>query len=312
MSLLSALLRLADILDESRRRATRERARTLELDLDSQTHWWRHYYTEDVTFDPRERVITIWFDFPPDRQVDYEGVVPLLQIPQINAELQRHANVLLRYGLGWIVQQKSQRKIYSTADRMPEEVLIAMLKQLLHHRQADEEKRRRLALTRFKEARPTIERRLRLLNDHKPPMDPGAYLLELSNIAFDLFDLGGRTSARWTLYSRYIEGMQHLSLDDRIRIGMRLLGVLVEDGYDFQAMELVQKMASSFQALPQDDKRRFEYAKLEIKALVSACAYPEAKAAINSALQWASPEDTASLTAELTEMELLQGDFEPD
>ena len=41
--LLSALLRLADILDESRRRAVREKARTLELDLDSQTHWWRHY-----------------------------------------------------------------------------------------------------------------------------------------------------------------------------------------------------------------------------------------------------------------------------
>lgn len=63
MSLLSGLLRLADILDESRRRATRERERTLELDLESQTHWWRHYYTENVTFDANHRTITIWLIF---------------------------------------------------------------------------------------------------------------------------------------------------------------------------------------------------------------------------------------------------------
>ena len=42
MGLVSGLLRIADILDESRRRATREKARTLLLDLTSQTHWWRH------------------------------------------------------------------------------------------------------------------------------------------------------------------------------------------------------------------------------------------------------------------------------
>ena len=45
MALLAGLLRIADILEESRRRATREKARTLMLDTYAQTHWWRHYYT---------------------------------------------------------------------------------------------------------------------------------------------------------------------------------------------------------------------------------------------------------------------------
>ncbi len=46
MELLSALLRLADILDEGRRRAPREKAATLALGSEAQMHWWRNYYTK--------------------------------------------------------------------------------------------------------------------------------------------------------------------------------------------------------------------------------------------------------------------------
>ena len=310
LPLLSALLRLADILDESRRRATRERARTLELDLDAQTHWWRHYYTEGVTFDPRDRIITIWFDFPPDRLPEYKMVVPVLQIPLIEAEIARHAGVLLKNGLGWSVRYKSQSKPYSNAEEMPETVLTAMLKQLASRRAAADEQQRLLALTRFQEARPSIERRLQSLKDREPSMDPGDSLLELSNIAFDLFDLGGRISARWALYHRYLESLQHLSLDDRLRIGTRLLEVLVDDGQDFEAAQLLQKLTPLFQTLPISDERKGAYAKLEIRTLIAACAYEEAKAAITAALQWAAPAEKASLTADLAEIELLQGDFE--
>ncbi len=309
LSLLCALLRLADILDESRRRATREKARTLELDLDAQTHWWRHYYTEGVTFDATDRIITIWFDFPPNHLTDYKGVVPLLQIPQIEEELQRHAQVLLKNGFRWTVRQQSESKPYSNTEEMPEAVFTAMLKQLAWRRQAEDEERRLLALSQFQEARPSIERRLTTLKDREPSTEPGVYLLELSNIAFDLLDLGGRTSARAVLYSRYANGLQHLQLDDRIRIGMKLLEVVVDDGQHFESTQLIQQLAPSFQSLPQDDDRKHKYAMLEIKALISACAYPEAKAAIQSALQWVSPAEAVSLSADLAEIELLQGDF---
>ncbi len=55
MGLLAGLLRVADILEESRRRATRPKARTLMLDITSQMHWWRHYFTEDIVVNERSR-----------------------------------------------------------------------------------------------------------------------------------------------------------------------------------------------------------------------------------------------------------------
>ena len=91
---------------------------------------------------------------------------------------------------------------------------------------------------------------------------------------------------------------------------MKLLEVLVDDGQEFEAMQLIEKIAPSVHALPQEDDRRRRYATLEIRALISACAYPEAKGAIKSAMQWASPAEAAALTADLAEIELLQGDFE--
>jgi hypothetical protein len=312
LTLLSALLRIADILDESRHRAVRERERTLELDLNSQTHWWRHYYTENVTIEPQSRIIKLWFDFPPARKEEYEKIVPLLQIPQIEAELKRHEILLLQNRMGWTLRHESRATPYSAVEEMPEEVLTAMLKQLENRRRAEDEERRLLALTRLQEARPSIERRLKSLEERKPSLEPGAYLLELSNIAFDLFELGGRVSARWALYFRYIEGLQHLSLDNRVRIGMKLLEVLVEDGQVDTMIEVLKRLGPSVQSLPSEDIRRRDYAKLEVKALISACAYPDAKAAIGSALEWASPQEAASFTAELAEIELLQGDFHPD
>ena len=64
MSLLSALLRLADILDESHRRSHLFLERTRALSLESRMHWWRHYYVAEVHIDPVAHNITLWFDFP--------------------------------------------------------------------------------------------------------------------------------------------------------------------------------------------------------------------------------------------------------
>ena len=49
----SGILRCADILEETRRRANRARAESLQLPIESQAHWWRHYYTADVQVQPR-------------------------------------------------------------------------------------------------------------------------------------------------------------------------------------------------------------------------------------------------------------------
>src|SRR5205085_7956085 len=74
IELLSALLRIADILDLSRRRANRPKALTLNLSLESQTHWWRHHYTEDIVIDQNQKLVSVWFDFPRTRAAEYRKV----------------------------------------------------------------------------------------------------------------------------------------------------------------------------------------------------------------------------------------------
>lgn len=75
-ALLAGILRCADILEESRRRANRARAESLDLPIESQAHWWRHYYTVDVDFNRAQRTIDVWFDFPSDRRSCLESSPP--------------------------------------------------------------------------------------------------------------------------------------------------------------------------------------------------------------------------------------------
>src|SRR5437588_5246824 len=98
IELLSGLLRIADILDLSRRRANRAKAITLALSLESQTHWWRHHYTEDITIDQNQKLVSVWFDFPKSHDAEYRKVVPQIQMPWIQEEFMRQTPVFHRYG----------------------------------------------------------------------------------------------------------------------------------------------------------------------------------------------------------------------
>ncbi len=130
MDLLGGLLRVADILEETRDRATRPKANTLMLDMESQKHWWRHYYTADVVFHEGDRTITIWFDFPPDKIQSYAEIVPKLQVPWIEAEFERHKSVLNKYGVYWTLKAEMKSSQYSNTEEMPDEVIIAMEEEL--------------------------------------------------------------------------------------------------------------------------------------------------------------------------------------
>jgi hypothetical protein len=94
MSLLAALLRLADILDESRKRSQLHLRLTRELDLESRMHWWRHYYVAEITINPTNREIVLCFDFPADRREQYNEIIATMQIPWIKGEFDRQSAVL--------------------------------------------------------------------------------------------------------------------------------------------------------------------------------------------------------------------------
>ncbi|QDU09467.1 HD domain-containing protein [Gimesia aquarii] len=308
--LLSAFLRIADILDESRRRASREKERTLLLDLESQTHWWRHYYTEDVTLDVNQRLITVWFDFPQDYKDEYSKVIPKLQMPWIRDELQHHETILLKNGCHWTATAKVRDKLHS--DAMPEEVLTTMLKQLSRRRNVENEAQQLATLTLYKEAQPSIRRRIDSLQKRNSELETEEYLIELSNIATDLFELGRRRDAHSLLFNPYTKDLKQLTLDMRLKIGLRLLEWEIDDGDHFSIRRLLQILTPEFSDLPNSDKRKWLFTKSQIRALEASCEYLESKEAIEEALEWASASEKPWLKAELSQMELLQGDFSQD
>lgn len=58
--LISAILRLADILDEAQHRAIVQQRESLDLNIESRMHWWRHYYTRYVEverFESRNHIV---------------------------------------------------------------------------------------------------------------------------------------------------------------------------------------------------------------------------------------------------------------
>lgn len=123
MPLLAALLRLADLLDESRKRANLDLTNILDLDVTSQMHWWRNYYVHDITFDLSYKSINIWFDFPPERRVEYKKLIPQLQIPYIQEELSRQQQVLSEANLFWTLKEKETPEASSISYPMPNKVI---------------------------------------------------------------------------------------------------------------------------------------------------------------------------------------------
>lgn len=86
----------------------------------------------------------------------------------------------------------------------------------------------------------------------------------------------------------------------------------VAAGSHFEACELVRTLSPEFDELPKSDERKWRYAKLRIEAFGVSCAYFEAKAAIEEAIDWARASERPWLRATLSEMQLLQGDIDPD
>jgi hypothetical protein len=298
--LLSALLRVADILDLSQRRANTDKARTLRLDLESQTHWWRHYYTEDVRVDQNEKTVTVWFDFPLARFEEYRKLVPRLQMPWIRAEFNRHAGVFNRYGLGWTVQEHVEQNSYSTAEMMPDAVESEMLRQF-HLDQAKAQEKQRQALAElFMQAKPHIERRLADLQAQENVLQPTEYLREICAIASDLAAIGGKRSA-WSLLSEHYHSKSP-SLQPNERCQM------IADGYFHGALTTLRPLVELGEHLPDPDPMKSQLALLWAKSLVSVGAYTEAVPFITRIIETISDAELKELLqAELAELQFLYG-----
>ena len=307
MDVLSALLRLADILDESQRRADPAKARTLDLTPEERLHWARLYYTEDITVDAVKEEICIWFDFPEDHIAEYKRVIPELQVPCIEEELGHHAMLLKRHGVHWSLQYKVVVKSYSTTEALDDRVWAEMLQIVNRRRMAAAEERRSAALGCFRVGQPWIRHRLETLAEQKESMPVTEYLRDLRDIANDMRSLGGKRSAWISLHGPYMQYAEQLGVSDRLDVGTSLAEMMADDDEWDMAARVLRDLESSSGSL--DEGRRFEYWKLRATCSFLTCSDRTVED-IGRALKCAPDKEQAScLQALLAEWHLLQTDL---
>lgn len=308
MELLSGLLRVADILEESRRRAPIEKARTLQLPIESQAHWWRHYYTEHVEVDKVERTIEIWFDFPKEQFSEYSRVIPKLQIPWIEAELERHKMVFNKYSSNWYLKPRYSQKEYSDTQAMPDEVMSFMLQEIHSQKLYEDIAIRESKINHFVEARPYINRRLDELNLNKESKLPDEVLEERFKISNEMWSIGSKRSAIMSLVYEYQRDAKHLNEDNRIKIGTRLLEMILQEG----VLSLANNWILDLQQLCQQDSEKTKE-KTRCLLLISDWferrgAYEQALQSINSTIERMDDETSKKkLHAKISELHFLQG-----
>ncbi len=310
MDLLSGLLRMVDILDESRRRATRERARTLDLDLVSQTHWWRHYYTENVTFDPREKMICLHFDFPRGWVDEYARVVPELQLPWVKAELERHRVIFGKNDLAWNVTHRVGSLPYSTTGVMPDTVLTQMVKELRRRRVQESDTQRAADLKAFDEAQPLLQRQRDELKEQRQTLPPADHLRRLHAYARDRWELGGTRAACMMLRFEFERDSGQLPPAERVTMAVELAGWLRMDGQADAARHILELVQEAVGALTAPNDLAFGYWRLLARCANESAAHPLGDMAIERAIPLAkTTEQRIALRAEHLEWRYLRGDL---
>jgi len=313
MYLISGILRLADILDECQDRAPQTKARTLLLDIEAQTHWWRNYYTEEVGIDTDARVIRVCFDFPPERENEYSRIVPRLQMPWIEQELGRHDAVFHKYGLVWSLTHSVNSTTYSTREPMPETVLSAMLDQLFARQRDITEKQRYTVLQQFREAQPNFQRRLEAAEEKRNNNDEAGWLCDLARIAGDMWHLGAKQSAWTILRGPFSRKSQLLEVRERLQIGTKLALMILDDGPARLARDTLLSLTESANSLAGSERIKAEYYSAVFSAHLANLEFAAAREAFNriARLPQTSEIGPQEMLVMLEEAELLLGFLEP-
>ena len=312
MPLLAALLRLADILDETQRRTKMHLELTVRLDAESRMHWWRHYYVADVELRPGDRSVTLWFEFPPDRRDEYTALVPELQRPWIAAELDAHRGVLAPVRADWhLAEARIVGPDHATSRAMPDEVQLRMLGELGRRRVGQEVADRLTAVRRLDQAHALVARQLADLRDESVPALER--LRGASAFAEQLAACGGTRGATDVLIAAHAAFRGRAAASDLLPVARRLGELLLADGQVRRAHQTLLESRSAVDGLPPGDGRRPGYLVAWARSLLAVGAIGKAAEAFNQlgSVGGANPEVLAELGAEVAEARLAAGEGGP-
>jgi hypothetical protein len=308
MDFLAALLRLADICDESRRRSHVVLEQTRKLDLESKSHWWRHYYVSDVVIDPETQTIKVWFDFPVDHRAQYRELFQSRETPEITAEFARHRDVLAGNGLHWSVRSADTPEAQCTTRPMDDDLERYLAEQLARRQEEQAERDRLLILKQLKANRPKIQQNIDQLRSKASTMSAEELFRQFKSLADHLWQLDGHCD-EWTLLSGEFHGLKpQLSADQRLSAALDIAEMMLKDDYPEGARTTLYEFQPSAAELPDDDSRKYRFFLAFGHSCVERYALTEAAVALQEAARLCSePTRRATIEAELFELELLQG-----
>jgi hypothetical protein len=133
----------------------------------------------------------------------------------------------------------------------------------------------------------------------------------LSKIALDFATIGAKRSAWYMLNSPFLEYKSELELNERVRIGLNLVEIMLNDNVADAAMFVLQELISDIDKLSPDDPSRLIFWDLQSRCFINLAEYSDAVSSLEQTLLLAKDSDVRDrLIAELSEIHFLHGEFE--
>lgn len=305
VGLLSALLRMADILDESRRRSHIELELTRDLPVESRYHWWRHYYVSDVKVNATQGTITLFIDFPPEMRESYADLFD--HVGPIAVEHARHAQVFANNHVAWHIAAQETPPTQCAARPMPPEV-ERHARGAAAQRHAQRLRDERVAVVgRLRAERPDIVAKFADLRSFTGPADQR--MERAVGLADHLWKLGGHRDAWSILWNEFSQNAAKLENGQRLNVALRLAEMMVADDAAEVAIHVLNPLVAFFAALAEGNQLRRQFLQLWAETLRDVAAYPDAVAAF-AAINGGSVDHAAGVVAaaEVAEIQLMWGD----
>ncbi len=309
--LISAILRLADILDEAQHRAIVQQRESLDLNIESRMHWWRHYYTRYVEVERDSNRVTISFDFPSGKRDEYERLIPPLQMPSIEREFASHRAVLAANGLSWYAGLRVADSSPTIMDVMPPEVESRMLLELANRQHLAERSSRVKLLKYFRELRSQLLARLSELQKKVGSIIAAQYLEETLRVTMELWSLGSRLTARYHLSSALFDATHNgrsVPAELEVHAAVELVRMQSNDRESRDPVNTLFTAMEAAKKLEDDLPEKVEYFKLLASLALRAGYFQDGKSTAREAIRLLLPGlDRDEIEAELVEAALLHG-----
>jgi hypothetical protein len=310
MDLLSALLRIADILDESRRRVDIDITQIASLDQESQMHWWRHHYISDVVFDIHNYEITLWQDFPVGRRDEYRDIFGELQIKEIEKEMSRQQSVLYKGGIAWSLKTAEVPEVQSDSREAPDDVLKHILARTEAKKYKENEASQQALLKSLKYQRPIIKQELDKLYDPDCTLSNNEKLEKAMELSSFLESIGGKRDS-WNILNEHYKKLKDVSEKlIVIKASLQLAKMMNNDSYSYMAYQVLRDIEDDIKLLDKSNLTKLEWYSLFTECLLQQYNIKEYKIYFETLLDLIeSNSDKSVLQARYSEVMMLHGDI---